>query len=118
MPARIVFVHRDDSFQTAAVAALAGEGYSVARYPDALAAMEALDNVQRVEVLITCVRFPEGKSNGVALARMVKSRKPSIRAIFTAHPAMQEYVEDLGTFLTAPVAIPDLIAAVRKAISG
>ena len=114
MPAQIVFVHSDDSFRTAAVAALEGEGYTVAWYPDALAAMEALDAAQRVELLITRVRFPEGKSNGVALTQMVKSRKPSIRVIFTAHPDMQEYVEDLGTILTAPVAIPDLIAAVRK----
>jgi DNA-binding NtrC family response regulator len=117
MPAEIVFVHSDDSFRITAVAALEGEGYTVASYPDALAAMEALDVSQRVELLITRLRFPEGKSNGVALAAMAKSRKPSMRVIFTALPDMQAYAEGLGTMLTSPVAIPDLLAAVRKEIA-
>jgi CheY-like chemotaxis protein len=46
MPAEIVVVH-DDAFRTAAAEALEAEGYTVACYPDALAAADALAEVKK-----------------------------------------------------------------------
>ena len=51
-----------------------------------MAALDALENAQRVEVLITRVRFPPGKPNGIALALMARHKRPGIKVLFTARP--------------------------------
>jgi DNA-binding response OmpR family regulator len=116
MPAQIVLVHDDEAFRKSVAEALEAEGYTVVCYPDALAAADALAALNLVELLITRARFQPGRSNGASLARMMKLQKSSLRVIFVAMPETYEHVADLGTFLPAPVAIPDLVQAVRSEI--
>ena len=113
MPAQIVLVHDDEAFRASVTTALEAEEYTVACYPDALAAADALSKMKLVELLITRTRFQPGRSNGVNLAMMLKVRKPKLRVIFVAAPEMQQHVADLGTFMPAPVAISDLVRVVR-----
>jgi hypothetical protein len=79
--------------------------------------MYDLEHASRVEVLITRVRFAAGRSNGSALALMVSARKKSARVIFVAHADVEKYVADQGVFMRMPVAIPDLLAEVRRQIA-
>jgi DNA-binding NtrC family response regulator len=113
MPAEIVLVHDDDAFRTAAAEALKTEGYTVACYPDALAAAEALPTVRKVELLMTRVLFSPGRSNGANLAAMLRAQKPALRVIFVAKPEMEEHVIRLGVIVPFSVAIPELVEAVR-----
>ena len=114
MPTQVVFVHDDEPFRAAAIGALRGEGYTVTAFCDALEAMIALETLEKMELLVTRAAFPEGRSNGAALALMVKSRKSGARVIFTDDPALEGLVSDLGRFLPMPVIIPDLLDAVRN----
>jgi DNA-binding NtrC family response regulator len=113
MPAQIALVHDDDVFRVADTDAPEAERYTVACCPDALAATEALSEVKRIERLITRARLRPGRSNGGSLAMMLRLKKPSLRVIFIASAVSEEHVAYLGAFMLAPVAIPDLVRAVR-----
>src|SRR5580658_7779028 len=86
MPARIVVVNDDKEFTDLLAVALRSAGHDVATYPDPLAAWGALEAAERTEVLVTCMEFAPGKSNGLALTRMARSKRPQIKVIFAALP--------------------------------
>jgi DNA-binding NtrC family response regulator len=96
VPARLVVVHDDPGFSQQAVDALRLAGYEVAAFTDPMAALDALKNALRVEVLITCVQFPPGKPNGVALALMARHKRPGIKVLFTARPEFAEHAEGVA----------------------
>jgi DNA-binding response OmpR family regulator len=112
MPARIVVVHDDRDFIEATAMALRAAGYDVAAFLDPMAAHIALDAAQNVEVLITCVEFPVGKSNGVSLALMARARCPGIKVLFAALAEYRADTTGLGEFLPMPVAPADIVATV------
>ena len=66
MPARIVVVH-DGPCLERMISGLSQRGHDVRGYSDPLAALSALEDARRVEVLLTRLHFGPGKSNGVAL---------------------------------------------------
>jgi CheY-like chemotaxis protein len=103
MPTRIVVVHDEPSFVDELVAALSSMGHQVAAFTNPLEAWDALAAAEKTEVLITCVHFPPGKSNGLALAHMAHLNRPSIHVIFLALPEFARDCEDDGTFLPLPV---------------
>jgi DNA-binding NtrC family response regulator len=76
-------------------------------------ALTALENA-RFEILITRVRFPPGRPNGVALARMALLKRPGIKVVFTLAPENVEYAEDLGEFVVAPIEMQELVATVAR----
>ena len=79
-----------------------------------MAALEALKNVRRVEVLIARVRFPLGKPHGVALALMARHKRPGIKVLFTARPEFAEHAEGIGEFMPVPIRLPELVEAVDR----
>jgi CheY-like chemotaxis protein len=116
MPGQVIVVHDVEAFRTSLVKALGAEGYSVACYPDALAASEVLTEISLLELLITKVRFEPRRSNGINLALMLKTRNPRLPVIFVAAPETREHVSDEGLFMPMPVAVPDVVRAVRSEI--
>jgi CheY-like chemotaxis protein len=114
MPGQIVLVHNAARFASESASALRGAGYDVAVFTDPMQALDALDADATVELLITRVNYPGGKPHGVALALMARNRRPGIRVVFTARAEMKPHADGIGEFLPAPVAIPDLVALVRR----
>jgi hypothetical protein len=45
-------------------------------------------------------------------------KRPSIKLVFTAVPEYVEYTGELGETVTAPIDIPELVAAVSRVNSG
>lgn len=76
-----------------------------------MGALRALET-EHFEILITRVRFPIGQSNRVALVRMARMKRPSIKVVFTVVAELVEYTEGLGEAVIAPIDIPALIATV------
>jgi two-component system, OmpR family, response regulator len=114
MPARVVLVHDEPGFVDELATALRSAGHRVATFPDPLAAWGALEAAQLTEVLVTRVEFQAGKSNGIALARMARMKRPDICILFTALP---EYVADtkgVGVFMPLPVSVPEVVATVER----
>jgi DNA-binding response OmpR family regulator len=114
MPAQIALVHDDAAFRASLKEALEAEGYTVACYPDALAAVSALSDMKRIELLITRASFERGRSNGASLALQLRRRKLGLPVIFVAAADMEEHVAHLGILIPTPVAIPALVRAVSE----
>jgi hypothetical protein len=113
MPAQVVIVHDDLAFATSAALAFEAQGLSVIRYEDALAATDALAQASKIELLITCLDFGQGRSNGIALASMVRLRKRGVRFMFIGPSDPLNYVEGLGVLLIPSVTVADLLAAAQ-----
>jgi DNA-binding NtrC family response regulator len=79
MPAQIVIVHDDQDCADCLTTILRTAGYDTASYIDPIAALSALDQAQRVKLLITRVEFAEGRSNGVSLALVARRRVPGVK---------------------------------------
>jgi len=118
MPARIVVVHDDLEFSEQLAGALRSGGHDVATYVDPLAAWDALEAAKLVEVLVTRVEYSPGRSNGFALARMARLKRPQIKVLFTALPEHAENAADLGEFLPMPVSVEDTIEAITGLLDG
>ena len=80
-------------------------------------ALDALEKAERVEMLITRVKFAPGKINGVALALMARAKRPGIQVIFTALAEFEHLAAGLGEFMAAPVNVPDVVAVVERLLN-
>jgi DNA-binding NtrC family response regulator len=112
MPARVVVVHDELEFAGQVAAALRSAGHDVAVFADPMVALDALDAAESIEVLVTQIKFAPGKPNGIAVARMARTRRPWIRVLFTALPEFAEHAAGLGEFIAMPACVADVAAAV------
>jgi hypothetical protein len=110
MPARMVVVHDEPEFADP-LAAMLGSDQDVAVFADPMAALDALDTAQTIEVLVTRVRFASGQPHGIALARMARIKRPGIRVLFVARPEFAVDAAGLGTFMARPVSVADVAEA-------
>ena len=117
MPARIVIVHDDEDFTRHTVLALQSAGHDVAVFRDPLLALDAIETAQRVEVLITRAAFPAGRSNGLSLARMTRSKRPGVKVLFVAHEDYQSLTEGLGAFLPLSASAERVAVAVERMLA-
>ena len=118
MTARVVVVHGTPEYLDQAVAALGRAGFESAAFSDPILALEALEDAQGLEVLVTRIEFAKGKLNGVALARMARIKRSRIKVLFTALPEFERHTEGLGMFMVAPVPISDIVTAVSRLLGG
>jgi len=81
---------------------------------DPLAALSALEDARRVEVLVTRLHFGPGKSNGVALALMARLKRPGVRVVFLEKADDPELTAGLGEVAEGPVDAASLTDLVDK----
>jgi|ERR1700733_366221 DNA-binding NtrC family response regulator len=86
VPASVIIAHDDSEFVDTTVTALRLAGLDVLGFASSMSALEALEAAQRIEVLITRVRFPEGQHNGISLALIARMKRPAIKVLFVAAP--------------------------------
>jgi DNA-binding NtrC family response regulator len=103
MPAAVLVVHDELSTRERAVSALRAAFLEVIGFSDPMAALEAIEASSRVRVLVTRVVFGRGKLNGVALARMVRVKRPGTKVVFVAREEYAPHTEGLGVFLPMPL---------------
>jgi len=96
---------------------LKAAGYEVTAYPDPLAALDDVYSARPIELVLTRVRFPSCKGNGVTIALSARHRRPDIKILFVALPAFAEYVTGLGEFIAAPAEIKDIVGTVRRLVA-
>jgi len=113
MAAHTVIVHDEPAFLHGAAGALRLAGYDVAAFTDPMDALAWLE-ADRTELLITRVRFGEGKPHGISLGLMAKNRQPGTKVLFMALPEYAGAASDVGTVLISPVCVSDLVHAVDR----
>jgi hypothetical protein len=117
MPAQVVVTLDDLSFANQAVAELAARKYDAIALPSPLAALDALERAARVELLITCTVHAAGQPNGVSLALMARSRRRDVKVIFVGTPDQAPHAEGLGTFLTSPITVEEVVKTAERLLA-
>jgi PleD family two-component response regulator len=111
MPAQVVVVLDDLACASQTVEELAARNYEAIALPNPLAALDALKSAVRVELVITCTVHADGQPNGVSLALMARSKRRDVKVIFVGTGEQERHTEGLGTFLTSPVTVEEVVAA-------
>jgi DNA-binding NtrC family response regulator len=103
MPAPVLVVHDEQSTRELAMAALREAFLEVVGFADPIAALDTIEADPCVRVLVTRVTFGPGKLNGVALARMIRVKRPGTKIVFVAREEYAPYAKGLGVFLPMPL---------------
>ena len=109
MRARIVLVFEEAGFAERAAAALVRRGHVALALHDPLAALDALEDGERIDLLVTGEHFGPGKPHGVALARMARHRAQPTEVLVVGSPPLARYAEGLGAFMATPVTAQEVV---------
>ena len=118
MPAAVLVVHNEPNTRELAVTALRAAFLDVIGFDDPMAALNAIEDDTRIRVLVTRVAFGAGKLNGVALARMVRVKRPGTKVVFVARAEKSSHTEGLGVFIPQAGCNPDLLVATVARLFG
>lgn len=113
MPAPVFLVHQKKDIRDPLLADLAAAGHEAVGAFDPMTALDTVENDTRIRVLITQVNFGGGTLNGVALARMLRHKRPGIRVVFVGAPEESCYVKGVGVFFPDPPDRQTLIDEVK-----
>ena len=116
MPARVVFVLDEPGFADETASALQAQGHDALALSDPMTALELLERAERLELLVTCLDFPPGKPNGIALGRMARLKRPGTRVLFVGPADLEKHAAGLGRFLTSPVTVPQVVEGVLQTL--
>lgn len=117
MPTQVIVALDDLAFANQAVAELTARKYEAAALPNPLVALDALKSAARVELLITSTIHAEGQPNGVSLALMARSKRRDVKVIFVGTHDQAPYTEGLGTFLTSPTTVEEVVETAVRLLS-
>jgi two-component system cell cycle sensor histidine kinase/response regulator CckA len=83
-------------------------------------ALALFDEPERIDVLFTDIRLPEGDLAGFQLARQARERNPSLRVLYTTGQIVDDrmrtlYVED-ATMLPKPYTDAELKQAIQATL--
>ena len=116
-PERCVLLVEDDVEVASLVEQmLRGIGYDVVHTTNATAALGALANGRRIDLVFSDIMMPGG-TNGIALARQIHTRRPTLPVLLTSgfSEAMRGEAEALGiSILRKPYGLKELRAAVER----
>jgi DNA-binding NtrC family response regulator len=110
----VLVIHYEFDTRELALASLHAAGHEAIGFENAMTALDAIEADSRVRVLVTGVDFGQGSLNGVALARMVKVKRPGLQAIHIASLEDHPYTERVGEFLSLPLDAQALVEVVRQ----
>jgi DNA-binding NtrC family response regulator len=115
MARSVVLVHDDPEFVLKAVLALVLSGHSAVVYGDPVAALDALDDPHTAaDLLITWTQFQAGKSNGIAVARMMRLQRPDMKLLIMGREDLADLPDEVAEFLPLPVDMDTLVATARR----
>jgi len=117
MPGSVLIVHDMPSFLLESAMALGEAGHHVATFTDPMAALKAVEHIEPLDILITRVTFPEGRPNGIALARTFRVKRPTLKVIFAARAHWEAHTEGVGELVPHPVDLRQLVETVMRLVT-
>jgi DNA-binding NtrC family response regulator len=109
MPAHIVVVLDEPGLADKVVDTFLAAGYDAIAFPDPMAAMDALQQAEHIDLLITCPEFKPGKPTGISLSRMARHRRRSIKTLFIGPGHLEQFTQNIGVYLATPVTLDKAI---------
>jgi CheY-like chemotaxis protein len=111
---QILLVDDDDGYRYAAQKALEGAGLAVISARTFNDALETLDSLEPIDLLVIDIVMPV---NGFALARMARYRRPKLKTLYmTAFDVPGD--EAVGKLIRKPSVMDDLVREVHDALEG
>jgi DNA-binding NtrC family response regulator len=114
MPAPVVIVHDETDTREGMLTALRAAGHDSIGFHNPMSALDAIESDTLLRVLVTRVDFGLGKLNGVALARMIRHKRPSVKTVIVGRSENGRYADGAGEFLPHPVDLQALVDAVGR----
>jgi DNA-binding response OmpR family regulator len=110
----VLLVDDDAAFADAAARSFESVGMRTVVALGSMAAIDGFDS-NAIDVVVTDINLPEGEPHGLALARMIKNKKPHVPIILmTAHPELlKQEVALPGAALCKPLEIAELCRAIK-----
>ena len=118
MPAQVVVVLREALLAGKTAEALTRAGYHAIAMTNSMVALQALEAATNIELLVTSTHFPGQQPNGLALARMTRVRRPSLKVIFADGPETKPHVARDGTFIATPTTPEAVVEAADELLRG
>ena len=118
MSARVVLVHDEAEFIQNATEHLLRVGYDVVSYDDSMAALNAIEATDGVDLVITRVGMPAGTPNGISLFQVLRNTRPRLVVVFVGHPDREQFTDGIGELVPHPVDLDLLTEAVGRALEG
>jgi len=116
----VLLVEDDVEVATLVEQMLRGLGYDVVHATGANAALGALANDRRIDLVFSDIMMPGG-TNGIALAKQIRTRRPALPVLLTSgfSEAMRGEAEALGIpILHKPYGLNELRDAVARELAG
>jgi DNA-binding NtrC family response regulator len=111
-PKNILLVDDDDGYRYAAQRALESAGFTVIAARGFNDALEALDSLEPIDLLVIDIVM---QVNGFALARMARYRRPELKTLYiTAFDVPAD--EAVGKLIRKPAVMDELVEEVRTSI--
>jgi len=111
----ILVVDDDDDVREYLAAVLEQSGFHVVPAEDGEAALRLVDEVARVDLLLTDICMP--KLDGLELARRLGAARPALRILFVSgYPGAGADNLDQSRLIQKPVRATDLVRRVRRAL--
>ena len=117
---RILVVEDDADVRQFVELALRSLGYTVVAYPDGPSALDNIDGIEKIDLLLTDVVLPGGM-NGDELALQVQDRCPHINVLFTSGYVQDSIILSKGSglnLLAKPYRRDSLAERVRDTLDG
>lgn len=115
----ILLVDDDEGFREATATMLRSAGYEVRTAPDFRLALEILEGDQALDLFLVDIVMPD-RVNGLALARMARLRRPTIKVMYISGydiPGIEAAA--LGPIIRKPLLDDDaLLAPVAATLNG
>ncbi len=114
MPAPIIVVLPELDARQRALGTLRAAGHEVVAFADPIDALKTVENDGRARVLVVAIDFGPGTLNGLALALMLRYRRPTIKAVFVGSAEDGHHAAAEGVFLRRPLNPTALLDAVER----
>ena len=82
-PAKIIVVEDDEAYRYVLEKQLGLAGYHVLPFESGVPALDYLDGGGSADAMVTDLQLPQGTPNGLALALMVRRRRPNLPTVMT-----------------------------------
>ena len=116
----ILVVEDDIQHRLIVVRILESAGFHVTAAANFAAAIEVIESDQRLHLLLTDIKMPEGTPNGVTIARMAHLRRHNLPIVYMSgsyEPATISALEPGVPTLAKPFTSRELIKVIEAAIA-
>lgn len=116
----VLLVEDEEGLRGLNARGLRSRGYTVCEASDGVAALELIDDGQKVDLVVSDVVMPE--MDGPTLLKELRRRDPTLKVIFVSGYAEEAFAKNLPeggqfAFLAKPFTLKQLVAAVKETMA-